>query len=157
MRVTGAQSPQEAKRFPVSHTPNSIVEKTIHMPRWAVVGASDNPERYSYRIIRLLKERGYTVYPVSPKLKELMGLKVYPSIREIPKPVDVVDMVVNPRIGINVMQEVADQGIRYVWLQPGAESDEIHAFAGEKGIAAIDACILAVLSIKRDHRIGTLP
>ncbi len=138
----------------MSHTPNPVVETSIALPRWAVVGASDNPERYSYRIVKLLKERGYTVYPVSPKLDELLGLKVYRSVADIPEEVDVVDMVVNPRIGIGAMKEIAARGIRYVWLQPGAESAEIHAFAEENGVEAIDACILAVLAIKRDHRIG---
>jgi len=133
-----------------------IVDKTVQMPKWAVVGASDKPERYSYKIIEKLKERGYTVYPVSPKLKdqELLGFKVYGSLSDIEDKVDVVDMVVNPKIGIKTMEEISEKGIEYVWLQPGAESDEIHAYAKEKGIEAIDACILAVLAIRRDHRIS---
>ena len=134
---------------------SEIVEKTIKLPNWAVVGASDNPDRYSYKIIEKLIERGFRVYPVSPKLEELMGLKAYSTISDIPDEVDVVDMVVNPRIGIKVMEEISKKDIRYVWLQPGAESTEIHQFAKEKGIEAIDACILAVLSIRRDYRVDS--
>lgn len=141
----------------MSNPDQEIVDKTVEMPKWAVVGASDKPERYSYKIIEKLKERGYTVYPVSPKLKdkELLGLKVYGSISDIEDKVDIVDMVVNPKIGINAMKEISDKGIEYVWLQPGAESAEIHEYAKEKGIEAIDACILAVLAIRRDHRIDS--
>lgn len=134
--------------------PNAVVEASINLRRWAVVGASDKPDRYSYKIVALLKERGYEVFPVSPKLTELLGLKVYPSIAAIPEKVDVVDMVVNPKVGLEAMEEVAAAGIRYVWLQPGAESPEIHAFAEQHGIDAIDACILAVLAIRRGHRMG---
>lgn len=131
----------------------AFVEKTINLRRWAVVGASDKPDRYSYKIVKLLQERGYEVFPVSPKLTELLGLKVYPSIAAIPATVDVVDMVVNPATGMKAMEEIADAGIRHVWLQPGAESDEIHAFAESRGIEAVDACILAVLAIRREHRV----
>lgn len=130
-----------------------VVEQTIRMKKWAVVGASPNPERYSNKIVKLLKDRGYTVYPVRPATDEVHGLKCYPRISDLPERVDVVDMVVNPSVGINIMGEIRDAGIEYVWLQPGAESGEIHEFARDNGINAIDACVLAVLAIKRDVRV----
>lgn len=136
------------------HAPaNQTVETTINLRKWAVVGASAKPDRYSYKIVKLLQERGYDVYPVAPRLAEIDGLRVYASIADLPEKPDVVDMVVNPATGIDVMKQIAAAGIRYVWLQPGAESPEIHAFARENGIVAIDACILAVLAIRRNHRV----
>jgi len=133
---------------------NKIVEKTIQMPRWAVVGASPKPERYSNKIMRILVERGYDVSLVRPGLNEIDGLPVYKTIADIPADIDVVDMVVNPEVGIKAMEQIAERGIKYVWLQPGSESEEIHAFAREHGIVAIEACILAVLTIRLDFRIG---
>ncbi|MDK2970685.1 MAG: uncharacterized protein PWP23_440 [Candidatus Sumerlaeota bacterium] len=136
----------------MSESVQEIAEKTIRMKKWAVVGASPKPARYSHKIMQLLRERGFDVYPVRPAVSEIDGLKVYPSIAAIPEKVDVVDMVVNPEAGLKAMEEIRDAGIKYVWLQPGAESEEIHAFARENGITAIDACVLAVLTIKRDFR-----
>ena len=133
---------------------NEIIEKTIKMPRWAVVGASPKPERYSHKIVKLLKERGYDVFPVRPAVDEILGLDVSPAVSDLPDDVQVVDMVINPDKGIEIMEEIRDKGIKYVWLQPGAESDEIHAFARAHGIHAIEACVLAVLAIRRDHDIN---
>ena len=49
----------------------------------AVIGASDNPERYSYKAVKLLQEKGHTVFPVHPKLQQMEGLKVYPGIKNV--------------------------------------------------------------------------
>jgi predicted CoA-binding protein len=136
----------------MAENPQEIVERTLRLKRWAVVGASPKPERYSHRIVKLLHERGFEVYPVRPALEHIDGIKAYPSIAALPVKVDVVDMVVNPEVGLRAMEEIRDAGIRDVWLQPGAESPEIHAFAREHGINAIEACVLAVLAIKRDFR-----
>jgi predicted CoA-binding protein len=138
----------------VSESVQEIAERTIRMKKWAVVGASPKPARYSHKIMQLLRERGFDVYPVRPGVSEIDGLKVYPSIAAIPEQIDVVDMVVNPEVGMKAMEEIRDAGIKYVWLQPGAESEDIHAFARENGIVAIEACVLAVLAIKRDFRHG---
>ncbi|MBX3728608.1 MAG: CoA-binding protein [Candidatus Sumerlaeia bacterium] len=131
-----------------------VVTTTLGLRRWAVVGASPNTERASYRVVKLLTERGFDVFPVRPALEAIDGIKVYPRLSDVPHPVDVVDMVVNPAVGIKVMEEVRARGIRYVWLQPGSESEEIHAFAREHGIEAIEACVLAVLAIRRQVRHG---
>lgn len=135
-------------------TVQEVIDTTLNLPKWAVVGASPNPERYGHKIVKLLMERGYTVYPIHPKSDEILGLRCYASITDVAEQIDVVDMVVNPKVGLGVMQEIRDAGIKHVWLQPGAESEEIHEFARANGISAIDACVLATLSIRRDHRIG---
>lgn len=133
-------------------TDQEVVEASLNARKWAVVGASPNPERYSYKILKKLQERGFEVFPVRPAVKEIDGLTVYPSISELPETPEVADMVINPKKGIEIMKEIRDAGIKYVWLQPGAESEEIHAFARENGIHAIEACILAVLAIRSDFR-----
>lgn len=123
----------------------SNIADTLKLPRWAVVGASPNPERYSHQIMTLLRERGYTVLPVRPGRDEIDGLPCYATLSDIPEPPDVVDMVVNPSIGLGVMEEVKRLGIKHVWLQPGSESPEILEFARANGIAAYEACVLVAL------------
>ena len=63
----------------------------------AVLGASNKPERYSYQAVRLLREKGHTPYPVHPVLTEVDGLRVWPSLRLIPDPVDTLTVYLSPQ------------------------------------------------------------
>lgn len=123
-----------------------LISATLNMKKWAVVGASDDPAKYGYKIFRLLRDAGYTVYPIHPTLKEIEGTPVYTSISSLPETPEVVDMVVNPRIGIEVMREIAERKIKYVWLQPGTRSDEIREFARANVIELVEDCVLIRLS-----------
>lgn len=119
-----------------------LIKETLKMKTWAVVGANDDPGKYGYRIWYVLKDRGYRVFAVNPRLQEIDGDKVYPAIGDLPEKPDVVDMVVNPKKGLQVMEDIAAAGIKYVWMQPGTRSDEIRAFAAEHGITLIEDCVL---------------
>ena len=61
-----------------------LIKEFMAQKKFAVIGATDNPEKYGNRIIKNLKKRGYEVYPVNPKLKEVEGLPCYASVAEIP-------------------------------------------------------------------------
>ena len=137
----------------MTESDKDLLEKTMRLPKWAVVGASPKPERYSYKIMQILRDRGYQVMLVRPGLEEIDGLPCYPTLLDLPEPPDVVDMVVNPEIGIETMKHVKQLGIRYVWLQPGSESAEILQFARDHDIVAFEACILASLKIRPDFRV----
>ena len=123
----------------------SIKAETLELANWAVVGATDKKNRFGYKIVKILKENGYIVFPINPKLDEVAGRKCFSSLPEVPEKIDVVDMVVNPKIGIEVMEEVAKEKVHYVWLQPGARSEEIRKFAEEKDIYLVEDCIYATL------------
>ena len=69
------------------------IRTLLASPRtWAVVGCSPNPSRDSHRIARLLMERGNRVIPVNPAVDEVLGRRCYPSLRDVPEPVGVVDI-----------------------------------------------------------------
>jgi len=74
-----------------------LIQEFMKQRKFAVVGATDNPEKYGNQIVKNLKNRGYEVYPVNPRLKELEGFRCYPSLADIPVKVDVVDFVVPPK------------------------------------------------------------
>ncbi len=110
---------------------------------YVVVGASENQEKYGFKVLADLKSAGYKVFPVNPKAGELLGLKVYKSLSEISKNIDVVIFVVPPKVGEQVILEVKNLGIKKVWLQPGSESQKIIDFCKENGIECIhNACIM---------------
>jgi len=121
---------------------NPLIPATLAMKTWAVVGAHDDPARYGYKIFRVLKDRGYTVYPIHPRLKEIDGDPVYTRIADLPAVPDVIDMVVNPDTGLRVMEDIKAAGIRYAWMQPGTRSLEIRDYAAANGIELIEDCVL---------------
>lgn len=119
--------------------------KTMVYRNWAVVGATNKKNKFGYKIFKKMEKMGYTVYPVNPNLEEIDGVKCYKKLSSINQKIDVVDLVVNPKIGIKVMEEIDKLGIRYVWLQPGTRSDEIREFADMHGIRLVEDCIYARL------------
>lgn len=91
----------------------------------AVVGLSPDPGRPSYRVARKLKRQGYEIIPVNPRADEILGEKAYPSLAEIPRPVDVVQIFRAPRHVPAIAKEAAALGYRPVfWMQEGIISEE---------------------------------
>ncbi|MBZ4645102.1 MAG: uncharacterized protein PWR27_2434 [Petroclostridium sp.] len=121
-------------------------EELLKMKTWAVVGATENQEKYGYKIYQKLKSRGYKVYPVNPNYSEIEGDKCYSNLSELPEVPDVIDMVVAPKHGIKVVEEAARLGIKNIWLQPGTVNDELLKLAEEKGINTVQACVLVALN-----------
>lgn len=109
---------------------------------WAVVGATQDESKFGYKIYRKLKDKGYEVYPISPKYDEIDGDKAYKTVLELPVKPDVVNFVVNPKIGMKVLEQCDQLGIKNIWLQPGTVSEELLSVAKEKNINAIEACVL---------------
>lgn len=127
----------------------ALKEKMMESKSWAVVGATQKKDRYGYKIYKILKDHDYKVYGVSPNYDELEGDKLYKSISDLPEKVDVVDMVVLPKIGMNILEEVKDAGIRYVFFQPGTYNDEILKKADELNLEYLtDDCVYATLRNK---------
>lgn len=92
----------------------------------AIVGASRDRRKFGNKAVRAYKEKGYLVYPVHPTEKEIEGEKAYRSVREIPDRVDLVSFYVPPAVGLKILEEVAQkEGMRVVYLNPGAESQEL--------------------------------
>jgi hypothetical protein len=123
----------------------NLKEETIKMKNWAVVGATNKRRKFGYKIYQRLKENGYNVYPVNPNLDNINGDKCYDNLDEIDDRIDVVDLVVNPEIGIKIMEDIKKNNIKYVWLQPGARSAEIRRFTRDNDIDYINGCIYVEL------------
>ena len=104
---------------------------------WAVVGASDNRAKFGNRIYRVLRERGYTVYPVNPTLATVEGDPAYPDIASLPAGVEVLDIVIPPQRVPPVLDQAKAAGIMRIWLQPGAESPDVIAHAAALGLEVI--------------------
>jgi len=94
----------------------------------AVVGASNNPSKFGNKIVKDLLRRGFEVFPINPREEEIEGLKSYSSIKDLPVVPDLVDLVVRSAVGIGVIKEAINLGVKNIWVQPGAESEEIETY-----------------------------
>lgn len=113
----------------------------------AVVGASNNPEKYGAKVYKALKDADYEVIPVNPNHDTIQGDKAYKSLKEIPGKVDCVSIITPPEVTEWVVVDAKDKGVEFVWMQPGAESREAIEFCKENNIAVIyDNCVLVELS-----------
>lgn len=120
-----------------------LIKEFMAKKRFAIVGATDNSEKYGNQIFKNMKGRGYEVYPVNPKLKELEGVKCYPSLADIPVKVDVVDFVVPPAVTEATLKDCKRLGLNRIWLQPGAESEAALAYCHENKMKVVhDTCVM---------------
>lgn len=111
----------------------------------AVIGASNNRRKFGNRALRAYREQGYTVVPINPHEAEVEGLTSYKSILDVPGPVDMASFYIPPDVGEQVIADVAQKGVAEVWLNPGAESDELIARARALSITPIVACSIVAI------------
>jgi predicted CoA-binding protein len=120
-----------------------LIKEFMAQKRFAIVGATDNTKKYGYEIFKNMTSRGYEVYPVNPRLKELEGVKCYPSLADIPVKVDVVDFVVPPEVTEATLKECKKLGLDRIWLQPGSESEAAIAFCHKNKLKVVhDTCVM---------------
>ncbi len=106
----------------------------------AIIGASNRRHKYGNKAVRAYQERGDEVFPINPAQSEIEGLKTYRSVLDVPSEIEIASFYVAPEIGLQVIEEVAQKGIKKVLLNPGAESDELLQRCDELGIEATVAC-----------------
>lgn len=124
---------------PPSDEIEGILEKSKKI---AVVGLSPKPERDSNRVAKYLMENGYEIVPVNPGQKEILGQKCYKNLEEIPYPVDVADLFLNPTRVPAVVDQAINKGIGVIWMQLGVIHNEAAQKAREAGVAVVmDKCI----------------
>ena len=120
-----------------------LIKEFMSQTRFAVIGATDNPEKYGNQIVKNLKSRGYEVYPVNPRLKELEGLSCYAGLADVPVKVDVVDFVVPPEVTEEILRQCLGLGLNRIWLQPGSESETAIAFCHENNLKVVHSvCVM---------------
>jgi predicted CoA-binding protein len=111
----------------------------------AVIGASNNRRKFGNKALRAFAHQGYTVIPINPTEREVEGYRAYASVLDVPGPVDVATVYVAPRVGVRVMEELAEKGVAEVWLNPGADGDQVVSRARELGLNARQACSIIAI------------
>lgn len=115
--------------------------------RIAVVGASNDPAKYGNVIVRNLAGKGYTVLPVNPREREIAGLTAYPSLADVPGPIDIVNVVTPPAVTRRVLDEAARLALPAVWLQDGSFDEDVLEAARKGPFRTVHhACIMVAAS-----------
>jgi predicted CoA-binding protein len=105
----------------------------------AMVGASSDPAKFSYGVLRVLHETGYDMIPVNPAEagNEIRGLKVYGSLSSIERPVDMVQVFRTSEAAYDVTKEAIEIGAKVVWMQLGVRNDEAARLAEAAGLKVV--------------------
>ena len=108
----------------------------------AVVGLSDKPDRDSYQVAAYLQQQGYRIIPVNPRAKEVLGEKAYASLRDVPEPVEVVQIFRRSEEVLPIVEDAIAAGAKVIWMQSGIVNEEAAARAEAAGLKVImDACM----------------
>jgi predicted CoA-binding protein len=108
---------------------------------WVVVGCSPSPYRDSHGIAAMLAREGHTVVPVNPEVDEVLGLRCYPALHDVPGPVDVVDIFRRSDAAGQHVDEAIAIGARAVWMQLGVIDHSAAERAESAGLHVVmDRC-----------------
>ncbi|MCL4547022.1 MAG: CoA-binding protein [Bacteroidetes bacterium] len=119
----------------------------------AVVGLSDNPMRTSREIAEFLVHKGYKVVGVNPTITKSGEIEVYPSLKDIPFDIDIVDVFRRAETIPELIPDVLEKNPKVLWLQQGIRNDSAVKPVIEKGIHTIqDKCIAVYYNLSKPFR-----
>ncbi len=110
----------------------------------AVVGISPNPSKPSYFVSEVLQKYGFKLFFVNPKYagEEILGEKVYGSIKDIPEKIDIVDIFRRPADVPDVAREAKEKGFKTFWFQPGTVNNQVVEDLNSEGYnVVVDRCM----------------
>jgi predicted CoA-binding protein len=117
--------------------------KSIEQKKIAIVGVSEDVNKYGHKIFKDMLKEGLAVVGVNPKDGEILGRKIYKSIKDLPECPDIVVTAVPPAVTETIVDECHDAGINEIWMQPGSESEQAVRTAKKYGMqVTYNACIM---------------
>jgi len=113
----------------------------------AIIGASNDRNKFGNKAVRAFVRQGYTVYPVNPHEETIEGLKVFKSVSDVPVRPAMISVYVPPAVLLKLLPEIAARGCDELWLNPGTESDEALAEAERLGLNVVQACSIVGIGL----------
>jgi len=119
------------------------IDDFLSQKKLALVGLSRDTKQLANVAYRFLKTHGYTVYPVNPNADKLEGDRCYPNIRSLPEKVDGAILMLPPEKTMKLLPEIAEAGIKHVWLQQQTESPQAIQFCVDHNMNVVyGECIM---------------
>jgi len=106
----------------------------------AVVGASSDRNKFGNKALRAFRAEGYAVLAINPNEEAVEGERTYPSVLDVPGPIDMATVYVQPEVGEVLLDEFQRKQIPEIWINPGAESNRLRAEAARRKLNVIYAC-----------------
>jgi predicted CoA-binding protein len=123
---------------PVDPQEEALIAKILKSANTvAVVGVSEKEHRDSYKVAKYLKDHGYKLIPVNPKLKEVLGEPCYPDLKSVPDHIDIVDIFRSVDAIPGIVDEAISVGADSVWMQLGLTHEESAEKARKAGLSVI--------------------
>ena len=118
----------------------------------ALVGASNDRNKYGNKILLDLLSKNYNVVPINQKEDTIAGLKAYTKVQDLPSRPSIINFVVPPEIGLDITKELVEEGYNHFWYQPGAESEDLTNLLTQKKRDFIDdKCIMVVTRLSSNY------
>ena len=106
----------------------------------AVVGASSDRRKFGNKALRAFVAEGYRVFAINPNEEAVEGLQTYASVLDVPGPIDMATVYVQPDVAERLLPEFEQKQIPEIWINPGAESDGLIEEAARRKLNLIYAC-----------------
>lgn len=119
----------------------------MSQPSVAVLGASRDRRKFGNKAVRAYTECGFTVFPVNLTEATIEGLPAYRSLEMIDAPIDFVSLYVPPAVGVRLLPAIAAKQPKELWVNPGAESEELIEGAADLHLRAVVACSIVALGL----------
>ena len=114
----------------------------------ALIGASNDKNKYGNKILLDLLAKNYNVVPINHKEDSIAGLKAYSVVQDLPSRPSIINFVVPPEVGLNITKELVEEGYNHFWYQPGAESENLSNLLTQEDKDFIDdKCIMVVSNL----------
>ena len=114
----------------------------------AVVGASSSRAKFGNKALRAFRAEGYRVLAINPNETEVEGVKTYASVLDVPGPIDMATVYVQPEVTLRLLDEFQRKGIAEIWVNPGAEDEAVMAEARQRKMNVVFAC--SIIGIGRN-------
>jgi uncharacterized protein len=126
------------------------IAKFLSSKAFGVVGASNNRSKYGNKVLRCYLQHELKAYPINPREKIVEGIPSVGVISDLPKEVESLSIITPPSITEKIVEQAIAHGIKHIWMQPGAESDEgiRNARAHNLTVIAHGPCVLVQLGFR---------
>ena len=118
----------------------------------ALVGASNDKNKYGNKILLDLHYKNYNVVPINHREDSIAGLKAYSKVQDLPSRPSIINFVVPPEIGLIITKELVEEGYDHFWYQPGAESENLSNLLAQENKDFIDdKCIMVATRLSANY------
>lgn len=132
------------------HSLNDRINRFLAADVFAVLGASQDSNKYGYKVLKCYLQNNRRAIPINPNEAEVLGQKAYPNLASLPEKVKSISIITPPTRTERIVDNAIEHGVTSIWMQPGAESALAVKKAQDAGIDVIygGPCVLVVLGYR---------